>query len=192
MGSAALVMGILQFVCLGFLGSILAIIFGKIGMNKANRGEATNGGVAKAGFILGIIGLVLWIIGLVIAGVIIAKAPKSIEGLCGVPLQVAAPNTNLEGCTVSGQDFTGKNYTGWSINRTNMSNANFSDTTWTDSDIRNSDLSGSDFTGCTLQGVNFSGSDLTGVNFSGCTFGRVSVGNAIYDKTTIFPEDFAP
>ena len=35
MGTAALVMGILQFFCLGFIGSILAIVFGKIGMNKA-------------------------------------------------------------------------------------------------------------------------------------------------------------
>ena len=66
MGTAALVMGILQFFCLGFIGSILAIVFGKIGMNKAEQGLATNGGVAKWGFWLGIVGLILFVIGIVI------------------------------------------------------------------------------------------------------------------------------
>ncbi len=37
LGTAALIMGILQFFCLGTIGSILAIVFGKIGMNKAAR-----------------------------------------------------------------------------------------------------------------------------------------------------------
>ena len=72
MGTAALIMGILQFFCLGIIGSILAIVFGKIGMDKAARGEANNGGVAKAGFILGIIGVILSIIGLIVWVIIIA------------------------------------------------------------------------------------------------------------------------
>ena len=63
MGTAALVMGILQFFCLGIIGSILAIIFGKIGMDRADQGLANNRGVAKAGFVLGIIGVVLSVIG---------------------------------------------------------------------------------------------------------------------------------
>ena len=62
MGTAGLVMGILQFVILGPIGSVLAIIFGRIGMNRAKRGEATNGGVAKAAFWLGIVGLVLSVV----------------------------------------------------------------------------------------------------------------------------------
>ncbi|MDA2988134.1 MAG: DUF4190 domain-containing protein [Actinomycetota bacterium] len=66
MGTAALVMGILQFVCIGTIGSILAVIFGKIGMNKADQGLANNRGVAKAGFILGIIGLALSAVGLIV------------------------------------------------------------------------------------------------------------------------------
>lgn len=73
MGTAALVMGILQFFCLGTIGSVLAIIFGKIGMNKADQGLANNRGVAKAGFVLGIIGLALTAIGIVIA-IIVAAA----------------------------------------------------------------------------------------------------------------------
>lgn len=66
MGTAALVMGILQFFCLGTIGSVLAVIFGKIGMNKADQGLANNRGVAKAGFILGIVGLALTAVGLIV------------------------------------------------------------------------------------------------------------------------------
>jgi uncharacterized membrane protein len=74
LGTAALVMGILQFFCLGTIGSILAIIFGKMGMNKADQGLATNRGSAKAGFVLGIIGLILAVIGTIIYIVVIAAA----------------------------------------------------------------------------------------------------------------------
>ena len=77
MGTAALVMGILQFVCLGTLGAILAIIFGRIGMKRAEQGLATNGGAAKAGFILGIIGVVLTVIGLIIWIIVFATAAKN-------------------------------------------------------------------------------------------------------------------
>jgi hypothetical protein len=70
MGTAALVLGILQFVCLGIIGSILAIVFGRIGMKRAEQGLATNGGVAKAGYWLGIIGLILSIIGIIVAIII--------------------------------------------------------------------------------------------------------------------------
>lgn len=63
MGTAALVLSILGIVgCIPFIGSILGIIFGRIGMKNAAEGRATNGGTAKAGFIIGIIALVLWII----------------------------------------------------------------------------------------------------------------------------------
>lgn len=72
MGTAALVMGILQFFCLGTVGSILAIVFGKIGMNKADQGLATNRGSAKAGFILGIVGLALSVLGIIVAIIAVA------------------------------------------------------------------------------------------------------------------------
>lgn len=64
MGTAALVMGILQFFCLGTIGSILAIVFGRIGMKRADQGLATNRGSAKAGVILGIIGVVMQVLGI--------------------------------------------------------------------------------------------------------------------------------
>jgi len=74
MGIASLIFGIVQFFCIPFIGGILAIVFGRIGINKAKRGEATNGGVAKAGFWLGIVGLVLSVIGGIIAIIVIIVA----------------------------------------------------------------------------------------------------------------------
>ena len=47
MGTAALILG------------ILAIVFGRMGIKKAQRGEATNGGMAKVGFWLGIAGIII-------------------------------------------------------------------------------------------------------------------------------------
>ncbi|MDO8731003.1 MAG: DUF4190 domain-containing protein [Actinomycetota bacterium] len=74
MGVTALIFGIAQFFCIPFIGGILAIVFGRIGINKAKRGEATNGGMAKAGFWLGIVGLVLSVIGGVVATIAIVVA----------------------------------------------------------------------------------------------------------------------
>ena len=74
-GVVALVTGILSFfVCPNVL-SIVAIIFGRKGMQSAAEGRANNGGMARAGYILGIVSLVLaaiffviWIL-LIILGV---------------------------------------------------------------------------------------------------------------------------
>ena len=71
MGTAALVLGIVGIVALcaygiGLIPAILAIIFGKIGMNKVAQGTANNPGSAKAGFILGIVGVALFVIAIVI------------------------------------------------------------------------------------------------------------------------------
>lgn len=78
MGTAALVLGVLGIIgCLPYIGSILGIIFGRIGMRNAEQGLATNGGSAKAGFILGIIGLVLAVIGTIFYFVVIAAALSS-------------------------------------------------------------------------------------------------------------------
>lgn len=61
MGIAALILGLIGIVAwlipfFGFPFNILAIIFGAVGRNSSNPG------MAKAGLILGIIGLVLTII----------------------------------------------------------------------------------------------------------------------------------
>ncbi|WP_327326376.1 DUF4190 domain-containing protein [Streptomyces sp. NBC_01210] len=74
MGITAMVLGILS-VCLfclygvvGIVLGVLALIFGIIGRKRAQRGEATNAGMALSGIILGIIGIV---IGLVFIGLMV-------------------------------------------------------------------------------------------------------------------------
>jgi len=64
MGTAGLVLGIIGLVfCwalwIGWILNALAIIFGGVGVSRANQGAATNKGAAQAGLILGIVGLVL-------------------------------------------------------------------------------------------------------------------------------------
>ncbi|MFJ5227260.1 DUF4190 domain-containing protein [Streptomyces sp. NPDC088400] len=76
MGVAALVLGIIGVVgfCMWGLGvilGVLALIFGIIGRRRAHRGEATNGGMALAGIILGAIGMAIGaaFLGLLIWGI---------------------------------------------------------------------------------------------------------------------------
>ncbi|MFI2368729.1 DUF4190 domain-containing protein [Streptomyces sp. NPDC018833] len=68
MGITAMVLGILS-VCLfclygivGIILGVLALIFGILGRKRAQRGEATNGGMALSGIILGSIGIALGLI----------------------------------------------------------------------------------------------------------------------------------
>ncbi len=65
MAIAALVMGIIGFLFFGLL-SILAIIFGAIGISQTNKDPSLKGrGLATAGLVLGIIGIVggiIWLI----------------------------------------------------------------------------------------------------------------------------------
>ncbi|TQK51532.1 uncharacterized protein DUF4190 [Streptomyces sp. SLBN-118] len=73
MGITAMVLGILS-ICLFCLYGVVSIvlgalglIFGILGRKRAQRGEATNGGMALAGIITGSIGIVL---GLVVVGLL--------------------------------------------------------------------------------------------------------------------------
>jgi hypothetical protein len=63
--TTALVLGILGLLCCGLLG-IPAIILGKQEMNLIDQGLAPveGRGLAQAGFILGIVSLVLWVLGM--------------------------------------------------------------------------------------------------------------------------------
>ena len=62
-GVAALVLGVLSilggFFVAGAVLGIVAIILGVVGMQRANRGEADNKGMAVAGLITGIIGVII-------------------------------------------------------------------------------------------------------------------------------------
>ncbi|MGP3928300.1 DUF4190 domain-containing protein [Streptomyces sp. 8N616] len=71
MGVAGLVLGIIGAVLfftnvLAMILGVLAIIFGALGRGKATRGEATNGGQALAGLILGIVAVVAGALTLVV------------------------------------------------------------------------------------------------------------------------------
>ncbi|NML55001.1 DUF4190 domain-containing protein [Streptomyces sp. R302] len=65
MGTAGMVLGIVGTCLFWFYGvpsivlGILALIFGIVGRKRANRGEATNGGAATAGIVLGIVSVLL-------------------------------------------------------------------------------------------------------------------------------------
>jgi len=65
MAVAALVMGIIGFLFFGFL-SILAIIFGAIGMSQTNKDPNLKGrGMAVTGLVLGIISIIGWVIAMI-------------------------------------------------------------------------------------------------------------------------------
>lgn len=60
LGTAALVLGLVALpLCLLIGPAVLAIVFGVMGMRRAQRGEATNRGMALAGTILGGVSLAL-------------------------------------------------------------------------------------------------------------------------------------
>ncbi|MFM8772476.1 MAG: DUF4190 domain-containing protein [Actinomycetota bacterium] len=61
-GTVALVCGILSFFVCPIILSIVAIIYGKKGMASAAAGRADNGGQAKAGYIMGIISIILFVV----------------------------------------------------------------------------------------------------------------------------------
>ena len=62
-GVAALVLGILALLTglffVGALFGVAAIVFGVLGRGRVKRGEADNGGMAIAGIVLGVLGLLL-------------------------------------------------------------------------------------------------------------------------------------
>ncbi|MDR0365709.1 MAG: DUF4190 domain-containing protein [Bifidobacteriaceae bacterium] len=60
MGVAALVLGIIGVLGVGIC-AVLAIIFGGLGMRKANKGLASNRNQSQAGMIMGIIGVGFWV-----------------------------------------------------------------------------------------------------------------------------------
>ena len=66
-GTASLVLGILSLIIGGIVLGVPATFLGKNEMDRAGRGEATNGRMAKAGFILGIISTALSVLVVVIA-----------------------------------------------------------------------------------------------------------------------------
>lgn len=68
MGIASLVVAIISLLSVygGALLGIIAVILGVIGRGRAKRGEATNGGVALAGIVLGLLSIIVSIVAIVL------------------------------------------------------------------------------------------------------------------------------
>ncbi|MDQ1249140.1 MAG: hypothetical protein QG597_3514 [Actinomycetota bacterium] len=78
LGTASLVIGIIAVcLCGGGILAILAIVFGNTGMKRAKTGLATNGGIAKAGFILGWVALGISILFGVLYLISLASSPST-------------------------------------------------------------------------------------------------------------------
>ncbi|MFI8350506.1 DUF4190 domain-containing protein [Streptomyces sp. NPDC085596] len=82
-GTAAMVLGILSIVLFCLYGvvslvlGVIAVILGVQGRRRADRGEATNRSQAQAGFVLGIIGIVVGLAALVFfIGILVFAAHK--------------------------------------------------------------------------------------------------------------------
>lgn len=72
LGVWALVLGIVGFVCAGFLTGVPAIIVGNRSRRAAAEGRANNGGMGTAGMALGWVTTVLSILGFAVMGFLIA------------------------------------------------------------------------------------------------------------------------
>jgi hypothetical protein len=70
---AALVCGIVGLLCFGFILGPLAIIFGGVGMSRANQG-ADHKGLAVAGLVLGIVDVAFLVLFIAVWGSIIPYA----------------------------------------------------------------------------------------------------------------------
>ena len=83
MGTLALVMGLLQFVFLGPIGSVLAVVFGIIGLKRVKAGTASNRGMALSGLILGIVGLVgsviVVVVIVIIGGAVVSTVQENLD-----------------------------------------------------------------------------------------------------------------
>ncbi|WP_326566610.1 DUF4190 domain-containing protein [Amycolatopsis rhabdoformis] len=85
-GITALVLGIIALVLCwtvwaGIILGVLALIFGILGIKRANRGEATNKGASIAGLVTGVIGLVIGAVILIAIGSIFASVGSQISDL---------------------------------------------------------------------------------------------------------------
>ncbi len=121
MAVAALVLGILTFVCLGPIAGILAIVFGFLGMKKAKELGGTGKGMALAGLILGAVGTIIAII-LFVAFVVLAgtatvalkdatgKADPSTYTLKIDKCEVDSLGYPMMAGTISNQTSTSKSY----------------------------------------------------------------------------------
>ena len=107
MAIAALVFGILTFVCLGPIAGVLAIIFGFIGLKKASTMGGTGKGMSIAGIVLGIVGTVASILILVLVVFAADQASDSISDSVknwSGPANASDYNVTVEKCAIGSFD----------------------------------------------------------------------------------------
>jgi hypothetical protein len=88
MGTTALVVGIIALItCWTVIGGVLfglpAIIFGFVGRGRAKRGEASNGGSAIAGVILGLVSLIVAVVIVAAGATFLIHHKKDLTNLNG-------------------------------------------------------------------------------------------------------------
>jgi hypothetical protein len=86
LGTGALIVGILALVTSwtvvgGIVLGLLAVIFGAVGRGRAKRGEATNGGSAVAGLVLGVVSVIIAVVLLAAGATWFAHHKKDINNL---------------------------------------------------------------------------------------------------------------
>lgn len=79
----SLILGVLSLVCLGFLSGIPAMILGRKASKEiaASQGRLGGGGLATAGFVTGLIGTILSIIGLILFVVLVVIGNEAVDQL---------------------------------------------------------------------------------------------------------------
>ncbi|MDT8912468.1 DUF4190 domain-containing protein [Amycolatopsis sp. PS_44_ISF1] len=102
-GVTALVLGILAIVLCwtvwgGIVLGVLALIFGILGIKRANRREATNKGAAVAGVVTGVIGLIIGIILAVVVGSIFAIFGDQISSYQDCVNQAGGDQAKVQQC----------------------------------------------------------------------------------------------
>lgn len=82
LGTASLVVAIISLFTLfgGVVLGIVAVVLGFLGRGRVKRGEATNGGVAMAGILLGFLSIIVSIAAFVIVGVFGVAFFKEVGG----------------------------------------------------------------------------------------------------------------
>ncbi|HEX3908505.1 MAG TPA: DUF4190 domain-containing protein [Mycobacteriales bacterium] len=85
-GTTALVLGILALITSwtvvgGIVLGLLAIILGAVGRGRAKRGEATNGGSAVAGLILGVVSIIIAVVLVAVGGTWLAHHKTQLQKL---------------------------------------------------------------------------------------------------------------
>ena len=84
MALVSLIMGILGWVALPIIGSLLAVVFGHAALGEIDRsgGQIGGRGMGQIGLILGYVGLALWVLSIVLF-IVLPMFSCTFCGICG-------------------------------------------------------------------------------------------------------------